>query len=190
VARAFAAARARGRAALVPYVTAGHPSPAETLDVLRMLAAEGADVIELGVPFSDPLADGPTVQKSSFMAIEQGADLPWTLSVLAEFRRESDTPVVLFTYLNPVLHHGLERFLADAAEAGANAVLLVDLPVGADAEIERAVDESALDLIRLIAPTTTPERVKEIARAARGFIYYVSRTGVTGAQQELSAAPA
>jgi tryptophan synthase alpha chain len=187
VARAFAAARARGRAAFVPYVTAGHPSPAETLDVLRMLAAEGADVIELGIPFSDPLADGPTVQKSSFAAIEQGADLPWTLSVLAEFRRESDTPVVLFTYLNPVLHHGLERFLSDAAEAGADAVLLVDLPVGADAEIERAVDESALDLIRLIAPTTTPERVKEIARAARGFIYYVSRTGVTGAQQDLSA---
>lgn len=187
VARAFAAARAEGRAALVPYVTAGHPSPAETLDVLRMLAMEGADVIELGVPFSDPLADGPTIQRSSFQAIEQGADLPWTLSVLADFRREHDTPVVLFTYLNPVLHHGLGRFLDDAAAAGADAVLLTDFPVGADAEIERAVDESGLDLIRLIAPTTTPERVREIARAARGFLYYVSRTGVTGAQQDLSA---
>jgi tryptophan synthase alpha chain len=187
VARAFQAARAAGRAALVPYVTAGHPSPAETPEVLRMLAAEGADVIELGVPFSDPLADGPVIQRSSFQAIEQGADLAWTLSVLADFRRESDTPVVLFTYLNPVLHHGLERFLADAVAAGADALLLIDLPVGADPETERAVDESGLDLIRLIAPTTTPERVKEIARAARGFLYYVSRTGVTGARQELSA---
>ena len=183
VARAFT----RGRAALVPYVTAGHPSPAATLDVLRMLAAEGADVIELGVPFSDPLADGPTIQRSSFRAIEQGADLPWTLSVLAEFRREHDTPVVLFTYLNPVLHYGLERFLEDAVAAGADGVLLTDLPVGADPAIERAVDESGLDLIRLVAPTTTPERVREIARAARGFVYYVSRTGVTGAQQDLSA---
>ena len=187
VARAFAAARAGGRAALVPYVTAGHPSPAETPAVLRMLAAEGADVIELGVPFSDPLADGPTIQRSSFQAIGQGADLPWTLSVLSGFRREHDTPVVLFTYLNPVLHYGLERFLEDAVAAGADAVLLTDLPVGADPAIERAVDESGLDLIRLVAPTTTPERVREIARAARGFLYYVSRTGVTGAQQDLSA---
>ena len=187
VARAFAAARAEGRAVLVPYVTAGHPSLAETPEVLRMLAAEGADVIEFGVPFSDPLADGPTVQRSSFKAIEQGADLPWTLSVLAGFRREHDTPVVLFTYLNPVIHYGLERFLDDAVAAGADAVLLIDLPVGADAQIERAVDESGLDLIRLIAPTTTPERVREVARAARGFLYYVSRTGVTGARQDLSA---
>ncbi|HEX6748482.1 MAG TPA: tryptophan synthase subunit alpha [Longimicrobium sp.] len=183
VARAFKT----GRAALVPYVTAGHPSPGATLGVLRMLAEEGADVIELGVPFSDPLADGPTIQRSSFRAIEQGADLPWTLSVLADFRRGHDTPVVLFTYLNPVLHYGLERFLDDAVAAGADGVLLTDLPVGADPAIERAVDDSGLDLIRLIAPTTTPERVREIARAARGFLYYVSRTGVTGAQQDLSA---
>jgi tryptophan synthase alpha chain len=183
VARAFPS----GRAALIPYVTAGHPTPADTPAVLRMLAEEGADLIELGVPFSDPLADGPTIQRSSFQAIEQGADLPWTLSVLADFRREHDTPVVLFTYLNPVLHYGLERFLEDATGAGADAVLLTDLPVGADPAIERAVDESGLELIRLVAPTTTPERVREIARAARGFLYYVSRTGVTGARHDLSA---
>lgn len=187
LAGAFAAARAAGRAALVPYVTAGHPSPREGPAVLRMLAEEGADVIELGVPFSDPLADGPTIQRSSFRAIEAGVDLRWTLDALAEFRRDFDTPVVLFTYLNPVLHHGLARFVADAEAAGADGVLLTDLPVGADATIERTFDESGLDLVRLVAPTTTPERAKEIARAARGFLYYVSRTGVTGASAELSA---
>ena len=185
--RAFAAARRAGRAALVPYVTAGHPSPAEGAAVLRMLAEEGADVIELGVPFSDPLADGPTIQRSSFRAIEQGVDLAWTLEALAGFRREHDTPVVLFTYLNPVLHHGVDRFLADAEAAGADGVLLTDLPVGADEGIERKFAESELDLVRLVAPTTTPARVRQIARAARGMLYYVSRTGVTGASAELSA---
>lgn len=187
VARAFSAARRGGRAALVPYVTAGHPSPAHTPEILRMLAAEGADVIELGIPFSDPLADGPTIQRSSFRAIEQGADLAWTLEVLAGFRREHDTPVVLFTYLNPVLHYGAGRFLADAVEAGADAVLLTDLPVGADPELEGRFEASGLDLIRLVAPTTSPARMREIARAARGFVYYVSRTGVTGASEALSA---
>lgn len=186
LARAFASAREQGRAALVPYVTAGHPSPADTLEILRMLADEGADVIELGVPFSDPLADGPTIQRSSFRAIEQGVDLEWTLRALAEFRAGRDTPVVLFTYLNPVLHHGLDRFLDDAAAAGANAVLLTDLPVGEDAELEGRFESAGMDLIRLVSPTTTPERVKTIARAARGFLYYVSRTGVTGAARALS----
>lgn len=187
LARAFSTARAEGRAALVPYVTAGHPSPADTPAILRMLADEGADVIELGIPFSDPLADGPTIQRSSFRAIEQGVDLIWTMDVLAEFRRERDTPVILFTYLNPVLHHGVDRFLDDAAASGANGVLLTDLPVGADSELEDRFEAAGMDLIRLVAPTTTAERVRTIARAARGFLYYVSRTGVTGAAQSLSA---
>jgi tryptophan synthase alpha chain len=185
--RAFDAARREGRAALVPYVTAGHPSPELTPAVLRMLAEEGADVIELGVPFSDPLADGPTIQRSSFEAIEQGVDLRWTLATLADFRRGHDTPVVLFTYLNPVLNHGVARFIEDAVAAGADGVLLTDLPVGADPELERRFAESPLDLIRLVAPTTKPARVREIAAAARGFLYYVSRTGVTGASAELGA---
>ncbi|HET7230697.1 MAG TPA: tryptophan synthase subunit alpha [Longimicrobium sp.] len=186
LARAFQQARDRGRAALVPYITAGHPSAGDTAAILRMLADEGADVIELGVPFSDPLADGPTIQRSSFRAIEQGVDLEWTLRALAGFRRERDTPVVLFTYLNPILHHGVDRFLEDAAAAGANAVLLTDLPVGEAAELEDRFEAAGMDLIRLVSPTTTPERVKTIARAARGFLYYVSRTGVTGAVQSLS----
>jgi tryptophan synthase alpha chain len=187
LAAAFQAARESGRVMLIPYVTAGHPAPADTLGVLRMLEEEGADVIELGVPFSDPLADGPVIQRSSFQAIGQGADLAWTLGVLAEFRRESRVPVVLFTYLNPVLRYGVERFIADAVEAGAQGVLLTDLPVGADPELERRFAESPLDLIRLVAPTTAPERAETIAAAARGFLYYVSRTGVTGTAQDLSA---
>ncbi|HEX5723927.1 MAG TPA: tryptophan synthase subunit alpha [Longimicrobiaceae bacterium] len=187
LARAFAAARAGRRAALIPYVTAGHPSPAETPAVLLALADAGADVIELGVPFSDPLADGPTIQRSSFEAIRQGADLRWTLEALAGFRAARPTPVVLFTYLNPVLRYGVERFLADAAAAGAQGVLLTDLPVGADPELEATFAASPLDLIRLVAPTTTPARAREIAAAARGFLYYVSRTGVTGAREELAA---
>lgn len=186
LARAFERARAEGRAALVPYVTAGHPTPEAGAAVLRMLAEEGADVIELGVPFSDPLADGPTIQRSSFEAIGHGVDLRWTLEALRGFRREHDTPVVLFSYLNPVLRYGLDAFLRDAAAAGAQGVLLTDLPVGADPELERAFAESPLDLIRLVAPTTLPERAREIAAAARGFLYYVSRTGVTGARQELA----
>lgn len=187
LAGAFAAAAAEGRAALVPYVTAGHPSPDRFAAVLAMLAEEGADVIELGVPFSDPLADGPTIQRASFAAIARGVDLAWTLAALAEFRRTFDTPVVVFTYLNPVLRYGVDRFLADAADAGADGVLLTDLPAGADAALEARFAGSPLDLIRLVAPTTRPERVRDIARAARGFLYYVSRTGVTGARQELAA---
>ncbi len=183
---AFSAARAEGRAALIPYVTAGHPRKHDTAAILDGLADAGADVIELGVPFSDPLADGPTIQRSSFEAIEQGVGLPWVLEALAAFRARRDTPVVLFTYLNPVLNHGVDRFLADAAAAGAQGVLLTDLPVGADPGLEGRINASPLDLIRLVAPTTRPERVREIAAAARGFLYYVSRTGVTGARQALA----
>lgn len=187
LAHAFAAAAEEGRAALVPYVTAGHPRPADTADVLRMLADEGADVIELGVPFSDPLADGPVIQRSSYEAIRQGVDLRWTLEALAAFRAERDTPVVLFTYLNPLLRHGLDAFLRDAEDAGASGVLLTDLPVGADPATEDAFAATPLALIRLVAPTTTPARAATIAAAARGFLYYVSRTGVTGTQAELAA---
>lgn len=184
---AFAACREEGRAALVLYTTAGYPSPESGLEVLRALADGGADVIELGVPFSDPLADGPTIQHSSYEAIRQGVDLPWALDLLRRFRAERDTPVVVFTYLNPVLNYGAEAFERDAREAGADGVLLTDLPAGADPELERLFEESPMDLVRLIAPTTRPERVREIAAHARGFLYYVSRTGVTGAREELAA---
>ncbi len=186
IAAAFAEARAEGRAALVIYTTAGHPQVDRGLEALIALADAGTDVLELGVPFSDPLADGPVIQKSSFDAIEGGVDLVWTLDLLRRFRRTHQTPVVLFSYLNPILDFGVDRFLAEAAEAGADGVLLTDLPLGSDAALEARFEESPLDLIRLIAPTTNPERARQIADASQGFAYYISRTGVTGATAELS----
>lgn len=186
LAAAFEAARERGRAALVLYTTAGHPSPDQGLEVLLRLSDAGADIIELGVPFSDPLADGPTIQRSSFSAIEQGVDLAWTIELLRRFRAERQTPVVVFSYLNPILDYGAERFLTDAVAAGAQGVLLTDLPAGADRHLESAIAASSLDLIRLVAPTTSDARLTEIAGASSGFLYYVSRTGVTGARAELA----
>lgn len=183
----FAEWRAAGHTALIPYVTAGYPSPDATQDVLDALVAGGADIIELGVPFSDPVADGPTIQRSSQHALDAGVTLSWTLDALRAFRTRHDTPVVLFTYLNPVLNRGLDRFAADAAEAGAQAVLLTDLPAGADPAIEAAFAATGLALIRLVAPTTSSARALEIARGARGFLYYVARMGVTGATADLRA---
>lgn len=181
----LAALRDDRRAALIPYVTAGHPSADSTVAVLNALADSGADIIELGIPFSDPLADGPTIQQSSFRSLVNGTTVEGVLGDLKRFRSERDTPVVIFTYLNPVLRYGLDVFLADAAEAGANGLLLTDVPLGADPELERAVAASPLDFIRLVAPTTEGERVPGIAEAGSGFLYYISRTGVTGARSEL-----
>lgn len=183
----FTRCAAEGRAALVVYTTVGYPQREHALETLLALADAGTDVLELGVPFSDPLADGPTIQKSSFEAIEQGVDLAWTLELLAEFRALRETPVVIFSYLNPIMGYGVARFLRDAARAGANGVLVTDLPLGTDATLEREFEESPLSLIRLIAPTTGIERIARIAEAGSGFLYYVSRTGVTGAQTELAA---
>jgi tryptophan synthase alpha chain len=181
----FAALRSSGRRALIPYVTAGYPSPGDTVDLLLALAEAGADVIELGVPFSDPVADGPTIQRSSFAALQQGVTLPRTLEMLAAFHARSDVPVVLFSYLNPVFGYGVERFVADAVSAGAAGVLLTDLPAGGDPELEAAFQDSPLSFIRLVAPTTPRQRLLEIAGEAQGFLYYVGRMGVTGARSAL-----
>lgn len=185
IASVFAARREEGRAALIPYVTAGHPSAVSTVPVLHALADAGADIIELGVPFSDPLADGPTIQASSFRSLQNGTTVERILADLKRFRAERDTPIVIFTYLNPVLRYGVDAFLADASEAGANGLLLTDVPLGADPELESAVAASPLDFIRLVAPTTEEERIPDIAQAGSGFLYYISRTGVTGARSEL-----
>lgn len=185
ITRRFTERAAEGRAALVPYVTAGFPDRATTAALLPRLADAGADVLEFGIPFSDPLADGPTIQESSFRALESGTTVEGILDLLRGFRAERDTPVVLFTYLNPVLRYGVEAFCRDAKEAGADGLLLTDLPAGADPDVEAAVEAAGLDRIRLLAPTTAPERVEEVARGARGFLYYISRTGVTGARTEL-----
>ncbi len=180
----FAALRARRRAALIPYLTAGFPDRATSLAALRAADRRG-DILEVGVPFSDPLADGPTIQRSSHAALLQGMTLAGTLDLIreAELRR----PVVLFTYLNPVLAYGLPKLLHDAAAAGVSGLLLTDLPVGADPAIERAVAESPLALVPLVAPTTPDARIATISGSARGFLYLVARLGVTGASATLAA---
>jgi tryptophan synthase alpha chain len=185
VAATFAALRAAKRRALIPYLTAGYPDRGATDALLDAYADAGADIIELGVPFSDPVADGPTIQRASQRAIEAGATLQWTLERLAAFRERRSCNVVLFTYLNPVLAYGTERFIRDAVNAGASGVLVTDLPVGADELLESALEASPLALIRLVAPTTPPARIATIAARAQGFLYYIARLGVTGAGTEL-----
>jgi tryptophan synthase alpha chain len=185
IARAFQARSARGQAALVPYICAGYPDRTASLALLHAAAEAGGDVLELGIPFSDPLADGPTIQRATYQALKGGMTVRGSLEILAEFRRERDTPVVLFTYLNPVHHFGMDAFVEEARKAGAQGLLLTDLPAGADPEMEGAARRGGLDLIRLLAPTTAPSRVPEVARGGSGFLYYISRTGVTGGQTDL-----
>lgn len=183
LARTWTALRADGRTALIPYLTAGYPTRDASRDALRA-AADVCDIIEVGVPFSDPLADGPTIQRSTFEALQRGMTLAGTLELIAEARLPR--PVVVFSYLNPILRYGVERFLRDAAELGVAGLLLTDLPAGSDPPIEAAVERSPLDLIRLIAPTTRPERLPDAVRGAGGFIYLVARLGVTGASTALA----
>lgn len=185
IADAFRRARDERRTAVVAFLAAGDPDYETTVALARAAVAAGADLIELGSPFSDPLADGPTIQRSSQRAIAAGATLASSLEALAEFRGRFGTPVVLFTYLNPLLAYGVERFIRDVHDAGADGVLLTDLPVDGDAALERAFEDSPLDLVRLLAPTTPPERAARIAARAQGFLYYISRTGVTGTTRTL-----
>jgi tryptophan synthase alpha chain len=175
--------RHEGRRALIPYLTAGYPTRESSAAALRA-AAEVADIIEVGVPFSDPLADGPTIQKSTFQALQQGMTLSGTLDLIAELRL--DRPIVAFSYLNPILRYGVHRFLNDAGELGIAGLILTDLPAGADPAVESAVQGSRLDLIRLIAPTTSADRLGSSLSGAQGFVYLVARLGVTGASSALA----
>ncbi len=181
----FAELAAAGRPGFIPYVTAGYPTLDHTRDLLEGLAELGSDVIELGIPFSDPMADGPTIQRSSQGALDNGTTVDDVFGVLAELRRASEVPVVVFSYLNPLYAHGVEAFVREAVEAGADGILPTDLPLGADPALEAQLMESPLDFVRLVAPTTYPARVREITRASQGFVYYIARTGVTGARVEL-----
>jgi len=171
---------------LIAYLTAGFPSPAHTLELLRALEAGGADIIELGVPFSDPIADGPVIQKASERALREGTNLPKALSLLREFRGQSELPVVIFSYLNPVLRYGFERFANDAAEAGADGVLLTDLNVDAAGAYLAEMHKRGLDTIFLVSQTTSGERLKKLSQSSSGFVYLVSRAGVTGESASLS----
>ena len=182
IARAFAAARGRGRAALLPYVTAGFPTASACGDLLQRLPGAGADLIEVGIPFSDPLADGPTIQRSTQRALEQGMTVRGALDLIR--RAAPAAPVVLMTYLNPILAYGIDRFLVDAAQAGVAGVLCTDLPAGSAPEIEGAIADSALDFIRLVAPTTPDDRLGAALTRAGGFVYLISRLGTTGARAD------
>src|SRR5690349_19788328 len=183
LAPAWADLRARGRTALIPYLTAGFPTAAASLEALQA-ADEVADMLEVGVPFSDPLADGPTIQRSTFEALRQGMTLAGTLALIE--RARLTRPVVVFGYLNPVLRYGLDRFLRDAEALGMAGLLLTDLPAGSDPAVESVIQASPLDLIRLIAPTTRPERLASAVAGAQGFVYLVARLGVTGATPGLA----
>jgi len=183
---AFARLRASGKKAFVAYVAAGDPSLERTLEIVQVLERCGADIIELGLPFSDPLADGIVNQMAAGRALEAGATTAGVVQLIRRIREASQIPLVLFTYLNPVYAYGFERFHADAAAAGADGVLLLDLPPDEDGLNAELTIRSGLQRIRLIAPTTPPERMRTLAASSEGFIYYISREGVTGAQQTLA----
>jgi tryptophan synthase alpha chain len=184
IARRFAELRKASRKAFVPYVTAGHPDPVRSIALMQGLESAGADILEVGVPFSDPLADGAVIQASSQKALDQGVRFDQVLDIIS--RAKLSIPVVLFSYLNPLIRGGGDA-LQRAADAGAHGVLVTDLPLGADPEREAWFADGPLDFIRLVAPTTPSARMSQIARTGRGFVYLISRLGVTGEQATLSA---
>jgi tryptophan synthase alpha chain len=182
IAALFSRLGGEGRKALVPFVTAGDPSRDATVAVMHALVAGGADLLELGVPFSDPMADGPVIQRSSERALERGVDTNQVFDYVREFRRDDAlTPVVLMGYLNPVEMRGADKYAAQAKQAGVDGLLLVDLPPEEAEPIRASLNAQGLDLISLAAPTTSPERLQRHANAAQGYLYYVSFSGVTGA---------
>ncbi len=178
----FAALHRTGRKALIPYITAGDPEPALTVPLLHALVESGADILELGVPFSDPMADGPVIQRSAERALAKGVGLRDVIGMVKTFRgRDGETPLVLMGYANPVEAMGAEAFVRAAHEAGVDGVIVVDYPPEECGEFCALAQREGIDPIFLIAPTSTPERIQEVARVGRGYLYYVSLKGVTGA---------
>lgn len=177
---------AKKQSGFVAYITVGDPSFDASLAIAHALDEAGVDILELGLPFSDPLADGPTIQAAAGRALEAGMTVKRALELVRKFREKSELPLVLFTYLNPVYAYGFEKFLADASAAGADGLLILDLPPEEAEQNAELVSSGNLDPIRLIAPTTPPERMAKITATGQGFIYYVSREGVTGEQTSLS----
>jgi tryptophan synthase alpha chain len=175
-----------GKRALIPFITAGDPDLATTRELLIELARSGADIIELGVPFSDPVADGPVIQRASMRALENNFGVAEILQVVKEARRKMDVPVVLFSYLNPLLQFGLDRLAEESGMAGVDGVLVTDLALEDAGEFQESLARNSQDLILLVAPTTNDQRLQMIAERARGFIYAVSRMGVTGTRSEMT----
>jgi tryptophan synthase alpha chain len=185
ISKRFAELRDAGELGIVAYITAGDPTLDATLRHVLGLAEAGADVIELGVPFSDPLADGPTIQRASERALKSGTTLRGVLDLVRRIRQSSQVPLVLFSYFNPILQFGLEKFAAAAAESGADGVLVTDLTPEESEDYRRILKARGLDTIFLAAPTSTDERLQKIAVCSSGFLYLISRTGVTGAKDAL-----
>ncbi|MCS7043835.1 MAG: tryptophan synthase subunit alpha [Bryobacteraceae bacterium] len=188
IARRFEAARAEGRPALIVYLTAGDPCPERTPSLALALERGGADILELGVPFSDPIADGPVIQQASDRALKAGTTVERVLEIAAEIRRRSEIPIVLFSYLNPLLRYGFDRLCGDARTAGVDGVLVTDLSVEEAEEPAESLRRHGLDRIFLAAPTSTDRRLDLVARYSSGFVYVVSRTGVTGARDTVNRA--
>ncbi len=181
IADTFARLTAAGRKALIPFITAGHPDSESALPLMRALVAGGADIIELGVPFSDPMADGPTIQRASEVALSRGMTLRKVLGLVREFRRsDTATPVVLMGYANPIEAFGAEKFVVEAQAAGVDGVLVVDYPPEESVAFSALLKSTGLDPIFLLAPTSTEQRYAEVAEAGSGYLYYVSLKGVTG----------
>jgi tryptophan synthase alpha chain len=185
ISRRFAELRASGELGIIAYITAGDPTLDATLKFVLALADAGADVVELGVPFSDPLADGPTIQRASERALRSGTTLVGVLNLVSRIRQSCQVPLVLFSYFNPILQMGLEKFASAAEETGADGVLATDLTLEESADYRRILHAHHLDTIFLAAPTSSDERLKIISAASTGFLYIISRTGVTGAKDSL-----
>ncbi len=176
----------KDKPAFMPYAVLGYPTRPAGLEVIETLVAEGADLLELGFPFSDPLADGPTIQAATQISLENGTTLKDCLAMISELRQRGvNIPAVLMGYINPIMAYGLEQFVADAAQSGVDGFIVPDLPPEEAADMETACAQHDLALIYLLAPTSTPDRIKQVAERSRGFIYLVSLTGVTGVRTEL-----
>lgn len=182
----FAALRVEKQCGLIPYITAGDPDLARTREILVALDRAGADAIEVGVPFSEPLADGPVIQRATERALASGTTLTRTLDLLADLRGTLRAPIVLFTYANPIFRFGMDRFVARAAEAGVDGLLVLDLPLEEAGPLYAAATDAGLDPIWLLSPTTTTERIRRAASLGRGFLYAISRLGVTGARDTVA----
>lgn len=177
----LAALKVENRAGFIPFIMAGDPSPAATLDILKELPSHGADIIELGVPFSDPMADGPTIQSAAIRALEAGTKLNDIFDMVRSFRQEDDTtPIILMGYFNPVFHRGVEQFMQDASAAGVDGLIIVDLPAEELSEALPAASKHGIDIIRLIAPTSLEDRLDTLCHDASGFVYYIAVKGITG----------
>lgn len=185
IADVFAAKRSQDKAALIPFITAGDPSLAHTAELVLEMERQGADIIELGVPFSDPLADGPTIQAASQRALAHGVRLEDVIEFVSGLRRQTGVPLVLMTYYNPVYQYGLKRAAQKAAQAGIDGFIIPDLPPEEATEWKKEADKVGLDTVFLLAPTSDQARIKKVLQLSSGFVYYVSVTGITGARDRL-----